>query len=346
MIKDQVITDKYAIYNSDCMFVLPTLPDNSVDMQIFSPPFIGLYHYSSSENDFSNCENWEDGLNRYEILVKELYRTLKPGRVCAVHCTDLINPDGSQFDYPAEITRIHERNGFKRFNKITVWKEPMKVRLRTMVKSLTHVMLIEDATNVYPAQPDYVLIFKKNGENQTPVTHEGGLKEYFGELPLLPFQLKGKEDGDDFITLSNSYFKNLQAKYRNFEGDHKENRLSHVIYRRYMSSVWDDVRVENVLPFRDGKDEDDEKHVHPMQLDLYDRLISIYTNPGEVVCEPFLGVGSGVFSAVSLGRVGFGIELKESYFKQAIKNMELCKERFTAPKQLDMFDDIDEIEEA
>ena len=339
MIKNQVVTEDYAIYESDCMYVLPSLKDNSVHLSVFSPPFLGLFNYSSSPNDFSNCESREQGLQQYEMLVKEIHRVLKPGRICAVHCTDLMNSDGSQYDYPAELTRIHERNGFKRMNKITVPKEPMKVRMRTMVKSLMHVMLIEDATNVFTAMPDYVLIFKKAGENEVPVTHEGGLKEYFGELPLLPFQMKGVNDDDDFVTLSRNAFSQLQKKYWNFEGDHKENKLSHMIFRRYMNSVWDDIRIDNVLPFRDGKDEDDEKHVHPLQLDVIDRLVVLYTNPGETVLTPFMGVGSEVYSPVSLGRKAIGVELKPSYFKQDIENMKLVYERFKGTKQIALFED-------
>ena len=339
MIKNQVVTEDYAIYESDCMYVLPSLKDNSVHLSVFSPPFLGLFNYSSSPNDFSNCESREQGLQQYEMLVKEIHRVLKPGRICAVHCTDLMNSDGSQYDYPAELTRIHERNGFKRMNKITVPKEPMKVRMRTMVKSLMHVMLIEDATNAFTAMPDYVLIFKKAGENEVPVTHEGGLKEYFGELPLLPFQMKGVNDDDDFVTLSRNAFSQLQKKYWNFEGDHKENKLSHMIFRRYMNSVWDDIRIDNVLPFRDGKDEDDEKHVHPLQLDVIDRLVVLYTNPGETVLTPFMGVGSEVYSPVSLGRKAIGVELKPSYFKQAIENMKLVYERFKGTKQIALFED-------
>jgi len=339
MIKNQVVTEDYAIYESDCMYVLPSLKDNSVHLSVFSPPFLGLFNYSSSPNDFSNCESREQGLQQYEMLVKEIHRVLKPGRICAVHCTDLMNSDGSQYDYPAELTRIHERNGFKRMNKITDPKEPMKVRMRTMVKSLMHVMLIEDATNVFTAMPDYVLIFKKDGENEAPVTHEGGLKEYFGELPLLPFQMKGVNDDDDFVTLSRNAFSQLQKKYWNFEGDHKDNKLSHMIFRRYMNSVWDDIRIDNVLPFRDGKDEDDEKHVHPLQLDVIDRLVVLYTNPGETVLTPFMGVGSEVYSPVSLGRKAIGVELKPSYFKQAIENMKLVYERFKGTKQIALFED-------
>lgn len=337
-VKNQVLTDQYAIYESDCMYVLPTLKPNSVHFTAYSPPFLGLFNYSSSPNDFSNCETRDQGLTQYELLVKEVYRVMKPGRICAVHCTDLMNADGSQYDYPAEITRIHERNGFKRMNKITVPKEPMKVRMRTMVKSLMHVMLIEDATNVFTAMPDYVLIFRKDGENEVPVTHEGGLKEYFGELPLLPFQLKGIDDENDFLTLSRNVFSQLQKKYWNFEGDHKENKLSHMIFRRYMNSVWDDVRIDNVLPFRDGRDEDDEKHVHPLQLDVIDRLVTLYTNPGEICLTPFMGVGTEVFSPVSLGRKGIGIELKPSYFKQAIANMKEVYNRFSGDKQMELFE--------
>jgi DNA modification methylase len=316
MIKNQVITDDYAIYNSDCMLVLPTLADKSIDFSVYSPPFAGLYNYSSSDNDFSNCESKEQFMQQYEFLIAEIARVTKSGRITAVHCTDVIQKDGSLWDFPNEILKLHEKYGFKYRNRITIWKEPLKVRMRTMVKSLMHKLIVEDSTQCFTAMPDYVLIFKKNGENEVPVTHPSGLSEYFGETPILP-------------AMAEKYgtFEQLKAKYANHE-DPKTNKLSHIIWQRYASSVWDDIRIDNVLPFRDGKDEDDEKHVHPLQLDVIDRLVELYSNKGEVVLTPFMGVGSEVYSPVSLGRKAIGIELKDSYFKQAIENMKHTNDRF------------------
>ena len=316
MIKNQVITDDYAIYNSDCMLVLPTLADKSIDFSVYSPPFAGLYNYSSSDNDFSNCESKEQFMQQYEFLIAEIARVTKSGRITAVHCTDVIQKDGSLWDFPNEILKLHEKYGFKYRNRITIWKEPLKVRMRTMVKSLMHKLIVEDSTQCFTAMPDYVLIFKKNGDNEVPVTHPSGLSEYFGETPILP-------------AMAEKYgtFEQLKAKYANHK-DPKTNKLSHIIWQRYASSVWDDIRIDNVLPFRDGKDEDDEKHVHPLQLDVIDRLVELYSNKGEVVLTPFMGVGSEVYSPVSLGRKAIGIELKDSYFKQAIENMKHTNERF------------------
>lgn len=316
MVKDQLITDDYSIYCTDSMYLLPSLPNESVDLEIYSPPFLGLFNYSSSENDFSNCESREDGLRQYEFLVKELSRVLKPGRICAVHCTDLMNSDGSQYDYPHEIEEIHKKHGFKRMNKITIWKEPLKVRMRTMIRSLMHKLIVEDSTECFTAMPDYILIFKKSGINAVPVTHPVGLSHYAGATPILP------EMAEKYGT-----FDQLQAKYKDWE-DPKTNKLSHIIWQRYASSVWDDIRIDEVLEYRESKDEDDEKHVHPLQLDVIDRLVELYSNPGDVVLTPFMGVGSEVYSPVSMGRKAIGVELKDTYYKQSVKNLIDVKNRF------------------
>lgn len=325
MIKEQQVTDNYAIYNSDCMYVMPTIADASIDLSVYSPPFAGLYNYSSSENDFSNCESKEQFLEQYEFLIKEIARVTKPGRISAVHCTDVINNStGKLWDFPHEIIKLHEKYGFHYRNKITIWKEPLKVRMRTMVRSLMHKLIVEDSTECFTAMPDYLLIFKKAGENEVPVTHPEGLSEYFGATPLLP-------------AMEEKYgsFDQLKRKYEGHK-DPKTNKLSHIIWQRYASSVWDDIRIDNVLPFRESKDEDDEKHVHPLQLDVIDRVVELYSNKGEVVLTPFMGVGSEVYSPVSMGRYGIGIELKESYYKQAIKNLKVANERFKE-NQISMF---------
>lgn len=334
MTKQQIITDNYAIYNSDCMLVLPELENESIDLSVYSPPFAGLYNYSSSENDFSNCESKEQFLNQYDYLVKEMSRLTKTGRITAVHCTDVFDNTSRLWDFPHEIIRIHEKYGFEYRNRITVWKEPLKVRMRTMVQSLMHKFVVEDMTKCFTAMPDYVLIFTKKGENEVPVVHPEGLKKYFGATPILPniLQAWNNANGDNFN--SSQLWEYLNKKYKDWK-DPKTNKLSHYIWQRYASSVWDDVRIDNVLPFRDSREEDDEKHVHPLQLDVIDRIVEMYSNVGEVVLTPFMGVGSEVYSPVSLGRKSIGIELKDSYFKQAKINLEQAEKRFNeVPEQL------------
>jgi DNA modification methylase len=325
-IKNQVITENYAIYESDCMYVLPTIPEKSIDLSVYSPPFAGLYNYSSSENDFSNCEDKEQFLEQYEFLIKEMARVTKPGRINAVHCTDIHDNKSFLWDFPHEVIRLHEKHGFHYRNRITIWKEPLKVRMRTMVQSLMHKFIVEDTTRCFTAMPDYVLIFTRAGENEIPVTHPFGLFDYFGEIPFLPAHIETYGNYEDF-----------KKKWSNFKGDPKENKMSHLIWQRYASSVWDDIRIDNVLPFKDSRDEDDEKHVHPLQLDVIDRIVELYSNPGEVVLTPFMGVGSEVYSPVSMGRKAIGIELKDTYFRQAVENMKLCKNRFSDDNQIKLF---------
>jgi len=328
-VKDQLITENYAIYNSDCMLVMPTLSDESIDLSVYSPPFAGLYNYSSSENDFSNCESKEQFLQQYEFLIKEIARVTKKGRISAVHCTDVFDNTCRLWDFPHEVIKLHEKYGFEYRNRITIWKEPLKVRMRTMVQSLMHKFIVEDSTKCFTAMPDYVLIFTKKGDNQVPVTHPTGLKNYAGEVPILPNILRAWNNANNSDLNEVELWEYLKTKFDDAT-DPKSNKLSHYIWQRYASSVWDDIRIDNVLPFRDSKEEDDEKHVHPLQLDVIDRIVELYSNPNEVVLTPFMGVGSEVFSPVSLGRKAIGIELKDSYYKQAILNMKQVRTRFEA----------------
>jgi len=326
MIKDQLITDDFAIYESDCMYVLPTMKDESIDLSVYSPPFAGLYNYSSSENDFSNCTSKEQFIDQFEYLIKEIARVTKPGRITAVHCTDVMNSKTEElWDFPHEIIRLHEKYGFKYRNRITIWKEPLKVRMRTMVRSLMHKLIVEDSSMCFPAMPDYVLIFKKSGENQIPITHEYGLLRYAGSNPMLPEMIEAYGP-----------YEYLKQKYAGW-ADPKTNKLSHIHWQRYASSVWDDIRIDEVLKYKESKDEDDEKHVHPLQLDVIDRIVDLYSNPGEVVLTPFMGVGSEVYAPVSMGRKAIGIELKETYYKQAVKNLADVKQRFAVDTQQKMF---------
>lgn len=329
MVKDQLITGNYAIYNGDCMDVIQTMPNDSIDLSVYSPPFAGLYNYSSSERDFSNCETKEQFIEQYDFLIAEMSRITKPGRINAVHVTDVHTNTGRLWDFPGEVIKIHEKYGMEYHNRITIWKEPLKVRMRTMVQSLMHKFIVEDASKCFPAMPDYLLIFRKHGENVIPITHPNGLNdyEYFGETPFLDAH---KETYGNYI--------DFRRKWIGFSGDQRENKLSHLTWQRYASSVWDDIRIDNVLPFRDSKEEDDEKHVHPLQLDVVDRIIYLYSNPGETVLTPFMGVGTEVYSPVSMGRKAIGIELKDSYYKQAILNIKSASSRFKKVEQITIFD--------
>lgn len=333
---EQIHTANYSIYNGDSMEVLPTLKDNSIDLIVNSPPFAGLYNYSSSEKDFSNCDSKEQFLEQYDYLVKECARVTKPGRINAIHVMEIINQKGTNWDFPHEVIKIHGKHGFEYKNRITIWKEPLKVRMRTMVMSLMHKFIVEDSTNCFTASPDYVLIFKKKGENKIPVIHPYGLTHYAGAVPILPNMLQAFNNANKTKFNTDELWNHLKNKYY----DHKEpksNKLSHYIWQRYASSTWDDIRIDEVLKYKESKDEDDEKHVHPLQLDVIDRLVELYSNPDEIVLTPFMGVGSEVYSPVSMGRKAIGIELKESYFKQSIKNLTDVKSRFAGSQQKTLF---------
>jgi DNA modification methylase len=305
---DQILKDKYSIYNSDCIEVMQSLPEKSIHMSIYSPPFAaptgGLYTYSSSPRDLSNCSGYDKFFDHYEYVVKEISRLTMPGRISAVHCTDIPSGNSGKDDYlidfPGDIIRLHEKNGFRMVARHAIWKEPLWVRNRTMTKNLSHKTIVDDGVYGGVASADYILMFRKKGENKIPVTHTHGITEYAGEAPM----------PSDIL------------RYKGWEGKQTENRFSHWIWRRYASSVWDDIRMNRVLPFKDCKEPDDEKHVHPLQLDIIDRAITLRSNPGEVILTPFMGVGSEIYTAVMSGRKGLGIELKSSYFRQAIKNLE------------------------
>ena len=329
-VKTQLITDRYAIYNADCVETMEQLPHSSIGLTVYSPPFAGLYQYSSDDKDMSNCINYDEFFTHYGFCIDQIARVTMPGRVSAVHCMDIpLSNAGcdSMFDLPGRIIREHEERGFAYGGRRVIWKEPLMVRNRTMMKSLHHKTLCEDSTRNSIANADYLLMFRRKGENQVPVNHEVGLLHYAGE-------------------------RNIPAdvlSFRGMQGDQKKNQFSQWIWRQYASSVWDDIRIDRVLPYRTGRDGGDEKHVHPLQLDVIDRAVTMWSNPGETVLTPFMGVGSEVYGAVQLGRRGIGIELKESYFKQAIKNMEIAVEDTRAPDQSDLFDlglgDTDEVTE-
>ena len=316
---DQKLTDRYAIYNGDCIEVMAKLPKESIHLSIYSPPFGGLYHYSSSERDLSNCKDYKQFFDHYTFVVREKFRVTMPGRMTAVHCMDVPSGNcGTDYlvDFPGDIIRLHEREGWRYIARYAIWKEPLAVRNRTTAKNLAHKTIVEDSSRCSVASADYLLVFRRKGDNPVEISHPQGLDEYAGERKM-PSEL---------------------LKYRGWTGNQIENRYSHWIWRQYASAFWDDIRIGRVLPFKAAKDSEDEKHVHPLQLDVIDRVMVLWSNPGETVLTPFMGVGSEVYGALCAGRKAIGVELKPSYYRQAEKNVQAAHEGKRAEAQADIFE--------
>lgn len=318
-VHDQRVDKRFAIYHGDCIEVMQQIPAGSVHLSVYSPPFGGLYHYSSNDRDLSNSNDYNQFFDHYAFVVRELFRLTIPGRMTAVHCMDV--PTGNSGtdalkDFPGDIIRLHEREGWNFIARYAVWKEPLAVRNRTLQKSLAHKTIVDDSSRCSVANADYLLVFRRKGENPIPITHPVGLLEYAGE----------RKPPADVL------------KYRGHTGKQTENRFSHWIWRQYASAFWDDVRMNRVLPYREARDSEDEKHVHPLQLDVIDRIITLWSNPGEVVLTPFMGVGSEVYAAVMAGRRGIGAELKSSYYRQAIKNVQAAADGVRFDQQTSALD--------
>lgn len=301
-VSDQLICDQYAAFCGDCIEVMQDMPAEVVGLSVYSPPFAGLYQYSSDARDLSNAIDRDEFFVHYGYCIDQVARVTMPGRISAVHCMDIpLSNAGCDavFDLPGRIIREHEARGFVYGGRRVIWKEPLMVRNRTMMKSLHHRTFCEDSTRCSIANADYLLMFRRKGENRVPVAHERGVTSYAGERQPPATVLR----------------------FQGMEGDQKKNEYSQWIWRQYASSVWDDIRIDRVLPYRESRDMDDEKHVHPLQLDVIERAVVMWSNPGETVLTPFMGVGSEVFGALVNGRRGVGIELKSSYYKQALRNI-------------------------
>ena len=323
---DQLITDRFAAYNGDCIEVMQSLPAGSVHLSVYSPPFAGLYQYSSDPADLSNSADYPEFLDHFGYVVRELTRITMPGRMTAVHCQDVAvtkGPTHYLIDLPGDIIRLHEANGWKYVARYHVWKEPLTVRNRTMVSSLHHKTLCEDSTRCSAANADSLLIFRRAGANPVPVAHPTGLTFYAGS----------RTPPDKVL------------RWRGHKGNQIANEYSQWVWRQYASAFWDDVRIDRTLGAgasmysanKADKDEPDEKHMHPLQLDVIERAVVMWSNPGEVVLSPFAGVGSEVAGAVMNGRRGVGIELKPTYYRQMVRNLKAAAEAKPGGDRPDLF---------
>lgn len=298
---NQKISDDYAIYCGDSCEVIKAMPDNSIDFVIYSPPFDALYTFSNSDRDMSNSEKGEF-MEHFKFLATELKRVLKSGRMMAVHCQNIattISKDGVTGirDFRGELIKLFCETGFIFHSEICINKSAAKIAMRNKTHVLLHGNLVKDACSCRQALADFIIVFRKYGANEKPVS--GGF-EYYAGLDEIP----------------------NDAKFDPSKGS--MNAGSRKVWERYADPVWTDINETNVLNARGSKDEEDEKHISPLQLDVIERCIQIWTNENDTVFTPFLGIGSEVYQALKMHRKGIGIELKESYFNVAVKNCELA----------------------
>jgi hypothetical protein len=301
---DQVITDRYSIYQGDSCQVLAGIPDNSIHFGIHSPPFEGLYRFSAYAEDVSNNEG-ADFWQAYSYIIRELLRVQMPGRLTSVHVMQLPTSKirhghiGMR-DFRGEVIRAYEDAGWIFHSEVCIWKDPVVAQQRTKSIRLLHKQIVKDSALSGQGLADYIVTFRKPGDNPEPVAG------CFG-------QWVGEGDGPDY------------GKYTTATDG--RNWYSIEVWQRYASPVWTDINQTRTLQYRGGRDEKDEVHISPLQLDVIERCIDLWSNPGDVVLTPFLGIGSEVYGAVEMGRKGIGIELKPSYFKQAVKNLAGAGER-------------------
>lgn len=293
-ILNQAQGENWTLANGDCIEVLNSLPENSIHLSIFSPPYASLYTYSNSDRDLGNSVNDDQFYEHFAHVVAGLHRVTKPGRIV---CVDVMNipamkeRDGyiGLKDFRGDVIRAFQKAGFIFHSEHCAWKDPLIEATRTKALGLMHKQLCKDSTRSRAGIPQYLLAFRKDGENPEPVAHIDGLTEFCGENPPI------------------------------------HGNLSHERWRRYASPVWMDINFSNTLNAKAARDNEDERHVCPMALDLIERAIHLWSNPGDVVFDPFSGVGSTGYQAIKMGRKFVGSELKQSYFAQACKNIESAK---------------------
>lgn len=310
-VMQQHITDKFALYNGDSAEVLKGIPSDSIHYQIYSPPFSSLYTYSNSERDLGNCRSNEEFFEQYRYIGIELYRVLMPGRLMSVHCMDIPymkERDGriGLMDFPGRLISMFEKIGFIYHARVAIWKDPLVEATRTKALGLMHKQLCKDSAMCRNGLPDYLLTFRKPGTNPEPIVHPDGLTSFAGiDEPAATKIPRSAPNAEAY------------EKHAAYTDDPV---YSHQVWRRYASPIWMDIDQSNTLNRTSAREEKDERHICPLQLDVIERALTLYTNPGDTVLSPFAGIGSEIYQALLMGRRGIGIELKESYYKQAVAN--------------------------
>lgn len=300
---NQVVNENYAIYEGDSCELMQSIPDNSIGFSVHSPPFEGLYKFSNSDRDVSNSEG-DEFYEHYGFIIDQLLRITKPGRLASVHVMQLPTSktrDGhiGMRDFRGEVAREFQKRGWIFSSEVCIWKDPVVAQQRTKSIRLLHKQVCKDAAISGQGLADYILTFRKPGENLEPIS--GKFEHYVG-------------DGNSPET--------IESRLKRQSKEDAEKWYSIEVWQRYASPVWMDINQSRTLQYRSAKDEKDEQHISPLQLDVIERCIHLWSNPGDIVFTPFMGIGSEVYGAVEMGRKGLGIELKSSYFRQAVKNLE------------------------
>lgn len=303
---NQKIGENYAVYNADTVEVAKSLPSESVDFSVFSPPFSSLYTYSNSDRDMGNVKSDAEFWEQYRYLIAEQFRVMKPGRNIAIHCMNL--PSSKQNDgfigikdFRGDIIREYQKAGFIYHSEVCIWKCPVVAMTRTKALGLLHKTIKKDSAMSRMGIPDYIVTMRKPGVNAKPVA--GEFKYYVGDQPPSGFIKIDRHDGSHFWMPSDS-------------------NTSVDVWQKYASPVWDDINQTDTLNFREGRDSDDERHICPLQLDVIERCLQLWSMPGDVVWTPFMGIGSEVYMALKMGRKAIGAELKPSYFQLALRNID------------------------
>lgn len=299
----QKITDRYSMYNGDSVEVTKGIPDNSIGYSIFSPPFSTLYLYSDSIRDMGNCNSDNQFFEHFKFLIDELFRITMPGRNLSFHIANIPlikERDGviGLKDLRGDLIWLFSKAGFIYYTEVCIWKDPLIEAIRTKSLKLTHKQIVKDSARCGHGIPDFVVTMKKPGDNPEPVSHSTGLTNFIGEE-------SSKQSG---------VYNENQSK----------NTISHNIWRKYASPVWSDIRQSRTLQTKNAKESDDEPHICPLQLDVIERCLELWTNEGDIVFDPFAGIGSTLYSSICMNRKAIGIELKKSYYRQAILNCKLA----------------------
>jgi hypothetical protein len=320
----------WIMYHGDSIEVLKGIPENSIHYSIFSPPFASLYTYSNYVRDMGNCKNGDEFFISMGFLVLELFRVIMSGRLVSFHCMDIPamkERDGyiGLKDFPGDLIRLFQSAGFIYHSRVAIWKDPLIEATRTKALGLMHKQIEKDSAMCRQGLPDYLITMRKPGVNLEPIAHPNGLTSFIGENePNAP-----KTEP----TLKDS------RQHRDISMASTDPVYSHHVWRRYASPVWMDINQSNTLNRAAAREEKDERHICPLQLDVIERALELWTNPGDVVIDPFAGIASTQYSAVKMERKGIGIELKESYFNQGVENCRSIEMSLgTSDNQLSLFE--------
>lgn len=306
---DQQFGKNWAAYHGDSTEVLKGIPDNSIGCVVYSPPFSQLYVYSASDRDLGNSKDHAEFYDHYRFITQELYRVLMPGRMVAVHCMNLPTSkerDGhiGLSDFRGDLIRIHEADKFLYHSEVCIWKNPVHAMQRTKALGLLHKQVKKDSAMSRQGIPDYLVAFRKPGLNPHPV--EGVLDVYTGEMSEEEFETWCRQT-------YNMQARRDQMPYSEFK--------SIQIWQRYASPVWDDINPSITLQKESAREDRDERHIAPLQLQVIERAVRLWSNLGDTVLSPFAGIGSEGYVAIKTARKFVGVELKPSYYGQMLRNL-------------------------